>query len=114
MNVTCEDKFVQLVIKSHLELGSQDSDTVAFESIKNYLSEQLLKDNIGSVYKDELRAFLRVRSRRLVRRRVCYVDIPGTKPELIKRCCELKDTPYSARLYPDCPDLPILLGNNVD
>ena len=110
LNATCKGKFIQMVIKSHPELGSQNSDTVEFETIRSHLTEQLLKDNIAGVYKDKLRAFVRVCSRHLVRRsKVYYVDVPGTKPELIKHCFELVNTPYSACLYSDGPVLLQLL-----
>ena len=87
-----------------------------FKTVQSHLSKQLLNDNISRVYKDELRAFVRVRSQRSIcRGKVCYSNVPNTKSELVERCIDLKDEDYSGRLYPDCPIFPSLLepsGNN--
>lgn len=76
---------------------------VEYKTVQSHLTQQLLKDNITGVYKDELSAFVHVQSQHLVRKgKVCYVNVPGTKPELVKQSIELKDAAYSTPLYPEC------------
>ena len=114
LNESCEGKFVQMVLKACPNLFPPSCD-VDYESVQGHLTVQLIEDSITCVYKDDLRAFVRVRSHRSVRRgKVCYLNVPATKSDLVEQCIQLKDMAYLTCLYPDCPVLHQLLENNDD
>ena len=117
LNECCEKKFVKYIMKSipalliqHQAQSENGDSCIAFDKIRHKLTMEILKQNAGDVLKNELRAFVRVRSKRCIRRgKVSFLDVPSKKESLLDKCVSLKDHPFTYRIQPNAPVLPQLL-----
>ena len=116
LNVQCEKKFVAIVYASNKNTP-YDKDMATSVSATQYssvcrdLSVEVLTEFKDKVYKDEFRAFVRVRANRCISGgRINFSNVPAkNKDTLIEKCIEDKDKPIGARLVPIAPPLPELL-----
>lgn len=116
LNLRCERKFVAVVyayqsdIPYNTELLENQSDT-PYESIADQITIDLLTKYKDKIYKDEFRAFVRVRSERCIAgERINFSNVPAKNKEtLINRCVQDKNVPVKGRLMSERPPVPVLL-----
>lgn len=74
----------------------------------------MLNDNSSQLRNNELKSFVKLRSKRTIKRgRISYENVPVNKEKLIQRCFELRCQPCSKCLY-SAPIYPILLQLDSD
>ena len=78
-----------------------------FSMISNSVTYTLLSENTDKIVNDELKAFVRVRTKVSVRgSKLYYSNVPGRKDDLMTRVVELRNHPRMERKFPTCPLLP--------
>ena len=118
MNLQCKRKFVAIVYAFQNDLpftpelmNNPIVQQSEYEAVSKQLSVEALIKFKDKVYKDEFRAFVRVRTDRCISGdRVNFSNVPGKNKEtLIERCVSDHDKSIAPRLVPVCPTPPDLL-----
>ena len=113
LNEKCKNKFVDIITQNlaNSELPSQMNihGSIEYKSLQSHLTLTVLKNNASKVLGLELKSFVKLRSKRIVKRgKVTYVNIPQNKELLMKRCIDLKERTQSDCVF-TCLTQPILL-----
>ena len=118
LNEKCERKLIEIIVKSctpdeMLQYSNQSTNAnseIPFERVKSKVTIDLIQDHSSTFLKNELRAFVRVRSKRSIRRgKVNFADVPSKKQLLIQKCVSIKNKGYTNRLESIAPVRPVLL-----
>ena len=120
MNSQCECKFVAILhsvangVPYNNDLVESLKD-VAYDTVSNGLTVDVLSHHKEKVYKDEFRAFLRVRAARSIcGDRINFSNVLSKNKEvLIDRCVECRLVPIKTRLIEQRPTPPVLLEPNL-
>ena len=102
LNLVCESKLVGIIRKSmpDLPLMTDARGEAKYESLGGHLTLDILNANNSSVLNAELKAFVKVRSKRALKRvKISYSNVPLSKELLLKRCFELRSAPKTPHLY---------------
>ena len=96
------------------DLAAQNNNQthVEFSTVQSNLTLEILnnKQKFSKLLKSELKAFVRIRSQRTLRRStINFKDVPDKKSALLERCFDLQDTPLSSQVLKDSPIYPVLL-----
>ena len=116
LNKRCEEKFIKIITKSFADrsdntpIPADIHQCTEYSSVQGHLTLALLNSNMTSVLNSELKAFVKLRSTRLVKKgRICYSNVPNQKDLLIKKCVDLRSSPRLECVF-SCPALPSLLS----
>ena len=108
MNRQCEIKFVQFIVKANPDLlvKSGNQGNIDYHTVQRHLTLSLMQGNVSKLRNNELKAFIKVRSKKSIKRRkIAYSNIPSNKDALITKCVQLKmvacsDSIISRPVYP--------------
>ena len=118
LNLQCERKFVAIIYAFQNDqpftrdlVNSPLIQQMEYDAVSKQLSAEALIKFKDKVYKDEFRAFVRVRTDRCISGdRINFNNVPNKNKEtLIVRCVSDRDKPITQRLIPVCPVAPDLL-----
>ena len=117
LNDICEQKFISFVFEEYPDQQiTQDSSIsgsqVAYSSVQNMITRDLIQKNLSKVLKSELIAFVRVCSERSIHRsKLTFADVntSSNKQSVAESCTSKVTAEYSPRLFPIAPVYPELL-----
>ena len=102
LNALCESRLIELVMScstTDLQVLNENQSDIDFQLVRNHLTLSLLQDNLSKVKNNKLKAFIKVRSERSLKRgKISFRSLPTNKDLLIKKCIEVKDLNRTARL----------------
>ena len=116
LNTICERKFIQIVCKEvpDLPVERDSQGVIEYQSIWGYLTLSMLHNNMPVVRNSKLKAFVKSRCDRSIKRaKISYGTVSASKDLLVRKCIKLKDKSCGERLYM-YPVFPELLGCWID
>lgn len=118
LNISCEAKFVKIILKMGITdppVMSDNQSDVEFKLIREYLTLDILQSNMSEVKNTELKSFIKVRSPRSMRHgKVSFRNIPSTKEALVRKCIDVAMTDRTPQisLLPTYPSL-LSIGEGI-
>ena len=111
LNKICEHKLSEIVVQSFLDVnnGTSEQSTstetyLSFDVVSNSITYALLRDKGDKIPNREYVAFIRVRSKAIVRGgKLSYLNVPSRKDQLMSRLVQLRNEPVNARKFAVCP-----------
>ena len=109
LNRMCENRLARMYkeytkVQTTVEPPSDETSFLLFSELCDKLSSNMINQFTVKILKAEIRAFVRVWSKAVVRGgRIVYQSVPNLKTELIKRMFELHSADALSRQYPTYP-----------
>lgn len=109
LNRMCENRLARMYkeytkVQTTVEPPSDETSFLLFSEVCDKLSSNMINQFTVKILKAEIRAFVRVWSKAVVRGgRIVYQSVPNLKTELIKRMFELHSADALSRQYPTYP-----------
>ena len=112
LNIACEKKLVQIIIKTigtDSLVTSVNQSNIEFQSVQDHLTLSVLQENLSSLRINELKAFVKVRSQRTMKRgKISFGNVPTHKDMLVKKCYDMRAVNYTEQMC-SVPVYPSLL-----